>query len=137
MNITITNIPDVTKKNIDQSKQSIAEKIITNVYPLFDDIYQAKKSSINSLQEAIKLKKKSLSNEKQSIEEMMVHYRKAKKISNILDRVNKLLQLGIAYDGSMKNETVILLKILDKLPEEQLNQQLERTVEMINKRFSK
>jgi hypothetical protein len=67
----------------------------------------------------------------------MVQYKRTKKVSNVLDRVGKLVQLGVGYDGSMKHETVILLKIIDKLPEEKLDQQLSKTMGIISKRFSK
>jgi len=136
MNITITNIPDVTSENINQTKQLMADNIITNVYPLFDEIYQAKKSRIKELYQTVYKRKTSLKIQKRTIEELMVQYKRAKKTSNVLDRVEKLVQLGVAYDGATKHETVILLKIIDKLPEEKLDQQLSKTIEMINKRFS-
>jgi len=136
MNITITNIPDVTSENINQTKQLMADNIITNVYPLFDEIYQAKKSRIKELHQTIYKRKTSLKIQKRTIEELMVQYKRAKKTSNVLDRVEKLIQLGVAYDGATKHETVILLKIIDKLSEEKLDQQLSKTIEMINKRFS-
>jgi len=136
MNITTTNIPDVTYENINQTKQLMADNIIANVYPLFDEVYQAKKSRIKELQLEIYERKTSLRNQKRTIEELMSQYRRAKKTSNVLDRVDKLVQLGVAYDGATKHETVILLKIIDKLPEEKLDQQLSKTIKMITKRFS-
>jgi len=136
MNITITNIPDVTSENINQTKQLMADNIMTNVYPLFDEIYQAKKSRIKELQQTVYKRKTSLKIQKRTIEELMVQYKRAKKTSNVLDRVKKLVRLGVAYDGATKHETIILLKIIDKLPEEKLDQQLSKTIEMINKRFS-
>ena len=136
MNIITTNIPDVTYENINQTKQLMADNIIANVYPLFDEVYQAKKSRIKELQLEIYERKTSLKNQKRTIEELMSQYRRAKKTSNVLDRVDKLVQLGVAYDGATKHETVILLKIIDKLPEEKLDQQLSKTIKMITKRFS-
>jgi len=137
MNIKITNIPDVTSENINYSKQIIAENIIKNVYPLFDEVFNAKRSRIQELKNTLKQRKISLTNQKRTIEELMVQYKRTKKVSNVLDRVGKLVQLGVGYDGSMKHETVILLKIIDKLPEEKLDQQLSKTMGIISKRFSK
>ena len=137
MNITETNIPDVTKKNIDKNKQFIADSIINNIYPLFDEVLIAKKDKLNELQRLIKERKVSLKDKKRTIEEFMGRYNRAKKVSNILDRLDKLIQLGLTYDGAMKHETIILLKIIDKLSEEKLNQQLSKTMEIINKRFSR
>ena len=62
---------------------------------------------------------------------------KEKKITKILDRVEKLVTSGLTHEGTMKHETVILLKILDKLPTEKLDQQLSKTIQILNKRFSR
>jgi hypothetical protein len=51
--------------------------------------------------------------------------------------VEQLVESGLVYDGTLKHETVILLKIIDKLSSENLDQQLSKTIQMINKRFSK
>ena len=137
MNLTETNIPDVTKDTINRNKQFIAESIIQNIYPLFDEVLIAKKEKLTELKKAIGQRKATLKEQKRTIEEYMGRYNRAKKVSNILDRLDKLIQLGLAYDGAMKHETVILLKIIDKLSEDQLNQQLSKTMQIINKRFSK
>jgi hypothetical protein len=67
----------------------------------------------------------------------MAEYTRKKKISKLLDRVEQLVESGLVYDGTLKHETVILLKIIDKLSSENLDQQLSKTIQMINKRFSK
>ena len=55
MKITETKIPDINVKNIDQSKVNLAEKIIHNINPLFDDLYQVKQEEYK--QRLITLKK--------------------------------------------------------------------------------
>jgi len=65
----------------------------------------------------------------------MHQYKKEKKISKLLSRIEKLLQSGLIYDSSMKHEMVILLKIIDKLPEDKLDIQLSKTMKTLSKRF--
>jgi len=137
MNITETEIPDVTNDNIIQSKRILADNIIKNVYPLFDDVYTEKLGALNSLKDTTKRKRNELKLQKESIEELMVQYKRKKKISKLLDRLDKLVASGLTYDGTLKHETVILLKIIEKLSSDKLDQQLAKTVQMINKRFSR
>ncbi len=137
MNITETNIPDVTTDNIIPAKKILADYIIKNVYPLFDSIYTEKLEASSIIKNHIKLKKNELRLQKDSIEQLMVEYKRRKKISKLLYRLDSLVQSGLTYDGTLKHETVILLKIIDKLPSDKLDQQLAKTIQMINKRFSR
>ena len=85
----------------------------------------------------IKNKRSELKVEKETIERLMVEFKRKKKVSLLLDRLDKLVESGLTYDGTLKHETVILLKIIDKLPADKLDQQLATTMQMINKRFSR
>jgi len=136
MNIIETKIPDVSETNIDKSKEILADSIIKNVYPLFDGVYTEKLNSVGILKSKIKNKKREIRNEKETVEKMMTEYNRKKKISKVLDRLDSLIESGLIYDGTMKHETVILLKIIDKLPIEKLNEQLAKTMQLLNKRFS-
>ena len=136
MNIIETSIPDVTKNSIDVSKEIIADNIIKNVYPLFDEVYNARIEQVAILKNKFKTGKSRIRNEKETMERLMVEYKKEKMISKILERVEKLIQSGLTYDAAIKHETVILLKILDKLPKEKLEQQLTKTMQILSKRFS-
>ncbi len=136
MNITETKIPDVTKHNISNNKENIADNIIQNVYPLFDEIYNAKMEQVIQLRNKIKTGKTKILSEKETMQQLMIAYKKEKKVTKVLERIEKLVQAGLTHDGTMKNETVILLKIIDKLPEEKLNLQLSKTMQILNKRFS-
>ena len=137
MIITETNIPDVTEENIVSSKRILADNIIKNVYPLFDGVYTEKLEAVTNLKIQIRNKKRELRTEKESMEHLMVEYSRKKKMAKLLDRLDTLVESGLIYDGTMKHETVILLKIIDKLPADKLDQQLAKTVQIINKRFSK
>lgn len=137
MNITETTIPDVTDDNIPQSKKILADNIIKNVYPLFDSVYTEKLEATSALKMQIKSKRSELSNEKETIEHLMVEYKQKQKVAKLLDRLDKLVDSGLTYDGTLKHETVILLKIIDKLPPDKIDQQLAKTMQMISKRFSR
>jgi predicted Holliday junction resolvase-like endonuclease len=137
MNIIETRIPDVTDENINLSKTILADNIIKNVYPLFDGVYTEKLDVVKKLKIQIKSKKRELRTEKETMELLMNEYKRKKKISKLLDRLESLIESGLMYDGTMKHETVILLKIIDKLSPEKLDEQLSKSVKMLNKRFAK
>lgn len=131
-----SKIPDISKKNINESKEIIADNIIRNVYPLFDEVYQAKTEHLTELKRKLLDGSSQIKNEKETMEKLVEIYKKEKQISKVLERVEKLIRAGLIYDGTLKHEMVILLKIVDKLPKDKLEQQLSKTVHLLNKRFS-
>lgn len=137
MNIIETSIPDISEKTIEQSKIILAENIINNISPLLDEEYSTKVNKRRKLKEDYKLSKRTITAEREEIEKLLKEYNRKKKVSKILDRISKLVESGLINDSQLKHETVILLKILDKLPEDKLDMQLTRTMEVLNKRFSK
>jgi hypothetical protein len=137
MIITETNIPDVTYETLDQSKLSLANGIINNVYPLFDEVYTSKNDQVDELKGQITSNNKKLKAEKQTIEKTMIEYKRQKRVSKLLQRLEKLVSSGLVYDGTLKHETVILLKILPKLSNEQIDDHLRKTLQVIKKRFAK
>lgn len=137
MNLIETKIPDVTKDNVSINKNVIADNIIRNIYPLFDEVYQAKMEQVVQLKNKIKTVRQKMHSEKETMQKLMYAYKKEKKISKVLERIEKLVQAGLTYDGHMKHEMVILLKIIDKLPNDKLDHQLAKTMQILNKRFSK
>jgi len=137
MKILETKIPDVTKENIDQSKEILANNIIENIYPLFNDMHKGKEKEAVSYKNNLSKLRSVLKHEKDSIGTLVVRYSKAKKISKILDRVKAMVDSGLMNDGALRHETVILLKILERLPTEKLDEQLNKTMLILNKRFAK
>lgn len=132
MIITETKIPDVVADNIDDSKKILAENIIKNVYPLFDDIYNERINTTEQVKLKIQAKKNELKNKKEAIEHLMGEYGRKKKITKLLNRVEQLVQSGLLYDGTLKHEIVIMLKIIEKLPPDKLDQQLAKTMHIIS-----
>jgi len=102
---------------------------------LFDEVYAAKVNELNKLKSQMKNKKLEIKKQKNSIERLIIEYKKSKKVSQLLEKIERLIEYGITYDGTMKHETVILLKIIDKLPSDKINYQLNKTTQIINKRF--
>lgn len=137
MIIEETTIPNVVPENIDSAKTVLAENIIENVYPLFDEVYNTRVEEIDDLKKSLEKKKDLVQKHKVSLEQMMAEYKRKKKIAKLLDRIEKLITSGLVYDGTLKHETVVLLKIATKLSEEKLDYHLKDTLRTISKRFSR
>ena len=137
MKIIQTKIPDVTTESIDHSKVVLADNIIQNVYPLFDEVYQGKVGHISEMKKTLKEKKKIVKEKKESLEQLMSDYDREKKVSKLLSRIEKLVDSGLVYDGSIKTQTVVLLKVINKLSNDKLDHHLTETLQIIRKRFAR
>ena len=137
MIIEYTNIPNVIPETIEKSKLVLAENIIQNVYPLFDEVYKSKVDNIERVKNKLKTKKEEVSQQKSDLQGLMYAYKRQKKIAKLLDRIDKLITSGLVYDGALKHETTILLKIVPKLENDKLDYHLRQTLQTINKRFSR
>ena len=137
MKIIETKNPDVTEYNLDESKITLANNIIKNVYPLFDDVYTEKVSQLKKLNMLYENRKAKVIENKKHLELMMRQYEQKKKVSKLLTRLEKLVDYGLVYDGHLKSETIVLLKIINKLSDDKLNHHLSETLKIIGKRFSK
>ena len=137
MIIEQTNIPDVTESNIDSAKIILADNIISNIYPLFDEIYQDQIGTVKSINSQYSEKKSQVQKNKKELEGLMLKLERVKKEGKLLARIEKLINSGLANDGSLKHENIILLKIYNKLTDEKLDQHLRNTLKIISKRFSR
>jgi hypothetical protein len=68
MNIEILNLPDMTKNNIQESKVLLADSIIENIYPLFDNIFMERKNKVEELSFDLKRREEILSKKKTNVE---------------------------------------------------------------------
>jgi hypothetical protein len=136
MIIEKTKVPDVVEENIDISKIILADNIISNIYPLFDDMYNESLNSTKNLESQYKKKKIEVKNSKEKLEGLMLKLTRVKKILKLLNRIEKLIDSGLVYDGSLKHETIILLKIINKLSNDKIDFHLRNTLKTISKRFS-
>ncbi len=135
MRLLVTNIPDVTEANVIESKMILSENIIRNVYPLFDEVLSSKIQRSQELEGKLATARKQVLKKKNTLEQLITEYKRKQKESKLLARVDKLVQAGLIYDGTLKNEIIILLRIVDKLPEDKLDYHLKKTLNIIHKRF--
>lgn len=135
MNIVETNIPDVDVYNISKSKVELANGIIQGIYPLFDEIYSEKVNDLDSLRQMLSNKRLKIKDKKEEIETLYEVYKRKGKIKKLLNRISKLSKSGLMYDGSLKSETLMLLKVIESLNNEKLDFHLLETMKTIKKRF--
>lgn len=136
INIEKTNKPDINKNNINTSKNNLAESIIEHIYPLFDDVYYKKQEEYNNIKDNIKVNQNKLLNKKKELEELMNEVKRRRKINKLLKRIEKIIFSGLKLETSLKHETIILLKTIDKMSNERLDYNLSRTMKIISKRFA-
>lgn len=136
MNIVETSIPDVTKENIDRTKLDLSERIVKNVYPLLSEVYHEELSRVKELEKELKQKSRLIRESKDNIEGRMKVYNKKKKAKKLVDRISKLVSSGLVYDGTLKNEIIVLLKVIESLSDDKLDYHLKQTLRMISKRFT-
>jgi len=132
-----TTIPDVVTENLDQSKLILANNVIKNVYPLFDEVQQEKKREIKELEKELLNIKEQVHQRKRVLENLLNDYNRQKKVRKLLNRVERLVNSGLVYDGTLRNDIRILLKVIPKLTDEKLDFHLQDVLKTINKRFSK
>ena len=136
MKISKTNILDVTKENVELVKLNLANQIIENVYPLFDEFHKSKELEIEESKEILENKRNLVQKKKEKLESLIKEFNRKKKIKKLLERIDKLVSSGLVYDGSLKKETIVLLKIVEKISEEKIDKHLKETLRTISKRFS-
>jgi len=135
MNVVETSIPDVTKTNLDRTKLELSEKIVRGVYPLLSDFYSEESNQVELLENELRKKSIIIRKSKEELESRMGFYSKKKKLKKLIDRISRLVSTGLAYDNNLKNEIVVLLKVVEGLSDEKLDYHLKETLKMISKRF--
>ena len=137
MKIELTNIPDINLENIDEAKVGLANKIISNIKPLFNDVSISKNRNIKKLKEDFKNKRNSVKKRKIELEGKLEHLNTRKKVKKLLERIDKLQTFGLLYEGEFRREMIIILKVIDKLEENKIDLYLKETMDIVNKRFSR
>jgi hypothetical protein len=133
MKITKTNIPDF-KETVEKSKIDLANKVLYVLIPLMNSDYQKKLKEIKSLNELLVNKKKKVNLEKADLEILMKDYNVKKKVKTLLERIMKLLGSGLLI-GEFKKEMLVVLNVVEELPEDKLNFYLGETVRVFNKKL--
>lgn len=136
MKIIETSIPNVDTSNIDESKTILADNIINNVYPLLDELRDTKEEELALLEQNLIKKKAKVQTEKQTLEKLLATLKRETKIKKLLERIDKLVSSGILTGSHSQSEMVVLLKVIDKLPNEKIDYHLQSTMTIISKRLS-
>ena len=97
MNIIETKIPDIDIENIDKTKINLANKIVKNIFPLFDEVLESKINEIKELEEQLNNKKVQVLKVKDDLESQISEYNKSKKVRKLLDRISKLVNSGLVF----------------------------------------
>lgn len=135
MNIVKTEILDVDKGSVDQAKVQFANKVIDNIKPVIDEISLGLVDKMSDLEKELIEKKLKVREEKVVLEKMMAAFSRKKKIKKLLERIEKLVNSGILSNSHSDSEMVVLLKVIDKLPEEKLDYHLKSTMTIMTKRM--
>jgi len=136
MKISVTEYPDIDKTNVEFSKQDLGARIIENISPLLDEYYQGKTGELKDLALEYQGVSKRVQEKKRQMENLMAKLGRMKKVKKLLDKASRLISSGFGYDSSFRNEMIVLLKVLDNLPDDKLDYHLNEITKIINKRFN-
>ena len=136
MNITVTSIPDINR-NLETAKTDLGERVFKGISPLLDEFYVGKINEITNLKTDFKNIRKEVIDKKELLEGKLSSLEKKKKVKKLLEKISKLITAGLAYDSSFKNEAIVLLKVIDNLPDEKLDFHMQDITKTISSRFSK
>ena len=137
LKIELVNIQDITPQNTNSIKLELADKIINKINPLFNEIYTNKQSEYKKILK----QKKNITNEvdtkKQSLVSLVKEYDRKQKVKKLLERIDKIVNVGIGHSLNLKKDISFLIKVVDSLSEKKLDHYLEETMKIITKRLGK
>lgn len=137
MKIIKTDIYDIIEKNIDQEKVSIANNILNLVGPLFESEIEESKGDLDKYKKIKNKLDEDLFEVKDKLEKVQVEYGRETKRKKLLNRIRQLIEVNLTQDPSLRSEVIILLKVIDKLEDNLLDEHIERMIKTISNRFSK
>jgi len=137
MKIIKTDIYDINEKNIDEHKVSIADNILNLVGPMFEsEIEEANRDTEKTQRSKNKIDEQ-LQETKEKLEAIQIEFNRETKRKKLLNRIRQLIEVNLTQDPSLKSEVIILLKVIDKLEDNLLDEHIERMIRTLSKRFSK
>jgi hypothetical protein len=125
MKITETNIPNQFEDNLNYSKIILANKTIKLVKPLFENFFNKKNNKIEIMKNQLKEKQIEINDVKETLEKQMNEYSLLKKQKKLIERINNLI-ISKTIKKNMIHEYKIILKIIPKLSESELDKQIKR-----------
>jgi len=137
MKVIESDIYDVGGKDIDKTKVEIADNILNMVGPLFESEIEETKGSMDKLKLERAKVGEELAEAKETLEDLQKNFGQETKRKKLLNRIRQLIEANLTKDSSLKSEVIILLKVIDKLEDNLLDEHIERMIKTISARFSK
>jgi Skp family chaperone for outer membrane proteins len=132
-----TDIYDISGKDIEEEKVDIANNILNVVGPLFEAEIEESKASMDKMKKERAKVDEDLIQVREKLEELQAEFSRETKRKKLLNRIRQLIEANLTNDTSLKSEVIILLKVIDKLEDNLLDEHIERMIKTISKRFSK
>jgi chromosome segregation ATPase len=137
MKVIESDIYDIRGTDIDKTKVEIADNILNMVGPLFESEIEETKGSMDKLKQKRAKVDEELTEAKGTLEDLQRNFGQETKRKKLLNRIRQLIEANLTNDASLKSEVIILLKVIDKLEDNLLDEHIERMIKTISKRFSK
>jgi len=105
MEIVESNIPDIKPTNPpDTKKEELANKVINTVSPLLDETQYQLKIKNEQLSNKLKLIEGNIFELKDKLDNKISKYEKERVIRNLLSIIQKAIQNGSIYTGTLSSE---------------------------------
>lgn len=137
MKIIFTDIEDITPRNLDEAKINIAQNILNTVGPLFESEIEGTVVKLVKVKEQKKKLDQQLMETKTNLERIQDEFGRENKRKKLLNRIRQIIEVNLTSDPSLRSEIIILLKVIDKLEDNLLDEHIERMIKTISNRFSK
>ncbi len=138
MKIIKTDIFDINESNIDEQKVAIADNILNLVGPMFESEIEDGKQNLTEFIQKKSAVEEKLQEVKGDLEKIQVEFGRETKRKKLLNRIRQLIEANLtSSDPNLKSEVIILLKVIDKLEDNLLDEHIERMIKTISQRFSK
>ncbi len=133
MKIINTGIKDININNIDETKIEFADNIISKIKPLIDSAIHNIADEVTTYDRKLKFKDNEIATKKNKLKKDSEQLKRQEKISQLLENISKMIDLGIMKNTSFKNEVLILLKIIPKLDISKIEKHLNKTTNIVKK----
>jgi len=124
MKIAETCILDISE-DVAKEKVALANDVIKLVGPILREDFLLRSKRIREVKKEIVLVKKQLQETKNALETIAKEYKRRKKVREILQWIEKLPLKSVSK--SLRNELVVLLKVVETMSEDKLDRYLART----------
>jgi len=124
MKIAETCILDISE-DVAKEKVALANDVIKLVGPILREDFLLRSKRIREVKKEIVSVKKQLQETKNALETIAKEYKRRKKVREVLQWIEKLPLKSVSK--SLRNELVVLLKVVETMSEDKLDRYLART----------